>query len=59
MAVGIIIVALGIFLLIRSFTWFKNHEMASPAHKDRSFCFTKIVIQATHCPNRTSEVKKA
>jgi len=58
--ISFIIVALAIFMLIRSVNRFKKQEAAAPpTSKDCSFCFTKIPIQATRCPNCTSELKKA
>jgi large conductance mechanosensitive channel len=57
--INFIIVALAIFMLIRSVNRFKKQEAAAPTNKDCTFCFTKIPIQATRCPNCTSELKKA
>ena len=57
--INFLIVAFAIFLLIRSINRFKRQEEATPTSKDCSFCFTKIPIQATRCPNCTSELKKA
>jgi len=57
--INFLIVAFAIFLLIRSINRFKRQEEAAPTSKDCSFCFTKIPIQATRCPNCTSELKRA
>jgi len=57
--INFLIVAFAIFLLIRNINRFKRQEEAAPTSKDCSFCFTKIPIQATRCPNCTSELKKA
>ena len=57
--INFVIVAFAIFLLIRNINRFKRQEEAAPTSKDCSFCFTKIPIQATRCPNCTSELKKA
>jgi large conductance mechanosensitive channel len=57
--INFLIVAFAIFLLIRNINRFKREEEAAPTNKDCSFCFTKIPIQATRCPNCTSELKKA
>jgi large conductance mechanosensitive channel len=57
--INFLIVAFAIFLLIRNINRFKRQEEATPTSKDCSFCFTKIPIQATRCPNCTSELKKA
>jgi len=56
--INFLIVAFAIFLVIRSVNRFRMQEEAAPS-KDCSFCFTKIPIQATRCPNCTSELKKA
>jgi large conductance mechanosensitive channel len=60
--INFLIVALAIFLLIRSVNRFKKQQEAPaavPTTKDCSFCFTAIPIKATRCPNCTSELKKA
>ena len=57
--INFIIVAFAIFLLIRSVNRFKKQEEAAPTTKDCSFCFSKIPVQATRCPNCTSDLKKA
>ena len=56
--INFIIVAFAIFLLIRSVNRFKKQEEAAVTTKDCSFCFSKIPIQATRCPNCTSDLKK-
>ena len=56
--INFVIVAFAIFLLIRNINRFRKQEEAAPTSKDCSFCFTKIPIQATRCPNCTSELKK-
>ena len=57
--INFLIVAFAIFLLIQNINRFKKQEEAAPTSKDCSFCFTKIPIQATRCPNCTSELKRA
>ena len=57
--INFVIVAFAIFLVIRNINRFRKQEEAAPTSKDCSFCFTKIPIQATRCPNCTSELKKA
>ena len=57
--INFLIVAFAIFLLIRNVNRFKKQEEAAPPSKDCFFCFTKIPIQATRCPNCTSELKRA
>jgi large conductance mechanosensitive channel len=56
--INFVIVAFAIFLLIRSVNRVRKQEEAAPTTKDCSFCFTKIPVQATRCPNCTSEFKK-
>jgi large conductance mechanosensitive channel len=57
--INFLIVAFAIFILVRNINRFRKQEEATPTSKDCSFCFTKIPIQATRCPNCTSELKKA
>lgn len=58
--INFLIVAFAIFLVIRNMNRLKREApAAAPATKDCSFCFTSIPIQATRCPNCTSELKKA
>lgn len=57
--VSFIIVAFAIFLLIRSINRLQQEEQAPPAEpivKECPFCFSEIPIQATRCPNCTSEL---
>jgi len=57
--VSFIIVAFAIFLLIRSINRLHQEEQAPPAEpiiKECPFCFSEIPIQATRCPNCTSEL---
>lgn len=57
--VSFVIVAFAIFLLIRSINRLQREEEAPPAEpttKECPYCFTEISIQATRCPNCTSEL---
>jgi large conductance mechanosensitive channel len=57
--VSFIIVAFAIFLLIRSINRFQRDEEAPPEEpttKECPFCFSEISIQATRCPNCTSDL---
>jgi len=57
--ISFLIVAFAVFLLIRSINNLKAEEEEAPADpttKECGFCFTEIPIQATRCPNCTSEV---
>jgi len=54
-----VIVAFAIFMLIKQVNRFKRKEekpAAAPTTKDCPKCFTPIPIQATRCPNCTSEI---
>jgi large conductance mechanosensitive channel len=60
--ISFVIVAFAVFLLIRTLNRLKRQEEAPPAApttKECSYCFSKIPIQATRCPNCTSELKTA
>ena len=59
--VDFLIIAFVTFLLIKSVNSTKKREEpappAEPTIKDCPYCFTTIAIQATRCPNCTSELK--
>ncbi len=57
-----IIVAFAVFLLIRQINKMRRRmeapkAEAAPTTKECNFCFSKIPIKATRCPNCTSELK--
>jgi len=57
-----VIVAFAIFLLIRQINRLKrkdNEKIPEPTSKNCAFCYTAIPIQASRCPNCTSELKAA
>jgi len=57
--VTFLIVAFAIFLLVRAINRMQREEEASPAEpttKECPHCFSEIAIQATRCPNCTSEI---
>ena len=54
-----LIVAFAIFLLIRQINRLRRQEEKEPTSKDCAFCYSSIPIQATRCPNCTSELKAA
>ena len=58
--ISFLITALAIFLIIRAANKLKKEEPpplpAAPTTKDCPYCFTSISIQATRCPNCTSEL---
>jgi large conductance mechanosensitive channel len=59
--VDFLIVAFVIFLIVKSANATKKKEEpvppAEPTTKNCPYCFTTIAIQATRCPNCTSELK--
>jgi large conductance mechanosensitive channel len=53
------IIAFAVFMVIKSLNKLKRAEetpAAEPTTKDCPFCFTTIAINATRCPNCTSEL---
>jgi large conductance mechanosensitive channel len=55
--INFLIVALVVFLLVRTLNRFKKPApVAAPTTKDYPYCFTAIPIQATRCPNCTSQL---
>jgi len=57
--ISFLIVAFAVFLLIKSINRMKRQEEAPPAEpttKPCPKCFTEIPIQATRCPNCTSDI---
>jgi large conductance mechanosensitive channel len=58
--ISFLIIAFAVFLLVRAINKMKRQEEAPPpvpTTKECAHCYSKIPIQATRCPNRTSEVK--
>jgi len=59
--VDFLIIAFVIFMIVRTANNAKKKEEpappAEPTTKDCPYCFTTIAIQATRCPNCTSELK--
>ncbi|MBN1428063.1 MAG: large-conductance mechanosensitive channel protein MscL [Anaerolineae bacterium] len=59
--ISFLIVGLAVFLLIKAVNRLhtqKPAEPAAPTTRECPFCFTDISINATRCPNCTSEIKK-
>ena len=58
--VSFIIVALAVFMMIRSLNKMQAEEVAeepaAPTTKECGFCFSEIPIKASRCPNCTSEL---
>jgi len=58
--ISFILIAFAVFLLVRTINRMRRQEEAPPAApptKDCNYCFSKVPIQATRCPNCTSELK--
>jgi large conductance mechanosensitive channel len=57
--VSFIIVAFSVFLIVRSINRMRREEQVAPAaptERPCPFCFRAIAIQASRCPNCTSDV---
>jgi large conductance mechanosensitive channel len=57
--ISFLIIAFAIFFLIRAINRLQRQEEAPPAEpttKNCAYCFSEIPIQATRCPNCTSEL---
>lgn len=52
-----LIIAFCLFLFVRTMNRMRREEDAAPTTKKCPFCFTDIPIDATRCPNCTSELK--
>jgi large conductance mechanosensitive channel len=58
--ISFIIVAFAVFLLVRTINKLRRQEEAPPpvpTTKECAYCFSKIPVKATRCPNCTSELK--
>ncbi len=59
--INFIIIAFAMFLVVRAVNRMEKKEESAPAEpttKQCGFCFTEIPIQATRCPNCTSELSE-
>lgn len=57
--INFIIIAFAMFMVVRAFNRLQKKEEPAPAEptvKNCPFCHTEIPIQATRCPNCTSEL---
>lgn len=57
--VSFLIVALAVFMLVKSLNTMKRKEEttpAAPSTKECPYCYSTISIKATKCPNCTSEI---
>ena len=60
--ISFLIVAISLFLIIRSMNRMVKKEVAAPAEptaKECPLCFTQIPIKAVRCPHCTSELRKS
>jgi len=60
--ISFIIIAFAVFMVIKGINRMKREKEAPPAEpttKDCPFCFTAIPIQASRCPNCTSQLSAA
>jgi len=60
--ISFVIVAFAVFLFVKTMNRLRRHEEPpppAPTTKDCIFCFSKIPIQATRCPQCTSDLKKS
>ncbi|HEX7550068.1 MAG TPA: large conductance mechanosensitive channel protein MscL [Candidatus Methylomirabilis sp.] len=58
--ISFLIVAVAVFMLVRSINVLRRQEEAPPAEpgtKECPYCMSKIAIKASRCPNCTSELK--
>ena len=58
--ISFILIAFAVFLVVRTINRMRREEEAppvAPTTKDCIYCFSKIPIKATRCPNCTSELK--
>ena len=58
--ISFLIIAFAVFLLIRGVNRLQEEEPAPPEEpttKDCPFCFSKIAISASRCPNCTSQLE--
>jgi len=55
--IDFIIVAFAIFLLVRQINRLKSDPPATPTTRPCPYCISSIPLQATRCPNCTSELE--
>jgi large conductance mechanosensitive channel len=55
--VSFLIVAFAVFMLVRSINMLRRAEAPAPTTRECPFCFSKISVKATRCPQCTSEIK--
>lgn len=52
-----LIIAFSLFIFVRTMNRLRRDEETAPTTKKCPYCFTDIPIEATRCPNCTSELK--
>ena len=60
--VNFVVIALAVFLVVRSYNRLQKAEEEAPAEpttKECPYCLSTIPIQATRCPHCTSELETA
>lgn len=55
--ISFVLVAFAVFLMVRVINKLHPKPAEAPAKKDCLFCFSSIPIQATRCPNCTSQLE--
>jgi large conductance mechanosensitive channel len=55
--ISFLLVAFAVFIMIRVINKLYPKPVAAPAKKDCPFCISSIPIQATRCPNCTSQLE--
>ncbi|MGD1085832.1 MAG: large conductance mechanosensitive channel protein MscL [Verrucomicrobiota bacterium] len=55
--ISFVLVAFAVFLMVRVINKLHPKPAEAPAKKDCPFCFSSIPIQATRCPNCTSQLE--
>jgi large conductance mechanosensitive channel len=58
--ISFILIAFAVFVLVRTINKMRRQEQTPPPvpiTKECAYCFSKIPIKATRCPNCTSELK--
>lgn len=56
---SLLIVGFAVFILVKNINRFKREEPEEVTTKDCPYCCSKVALEATKCPNCTSEIEKA
>jgi large conductance mechanosensitive channel len=54
-----LIIAFVIFLMVKAINRMRRKQEAPPDTKECGYCYSKIAVKATRCPNCTSELQPA